>query len=290
VDELQGNPAREPGGQPAPPGADDHDLIPASARTRTRGRTERPRKPGYRIGPFYFVPEFGAVSRDDPWAHRKGEPRVFALFWSVYLMGSAMLTLFAIGSASIPTAAQYQIGSASMITMIAVGSTLLWPLVRLSQASPEHPVGATLADMFVLLAPMQIVIWPLPLLTHWPLEIVAGLSGLLAAWTLLIGVIVARGTASTDGVSRVLAMLACITLVATGPLLLSIVPQRAPAHEQPGPWMLSPLTGIWALVASPSGLRPRLSQTERLGVAAPALLAGVLALGLHVVARRPPGR
>lgn len=290
MDEPLGNPATDPAGQPA--GADNPDTDPMTRphRAETAAGPRAARKPGYRIGPFYFVPEFGAVSRDDPWAHRKGEPRVFALFWSVYLMGSAMLTLFAIGSASIPTAAQYQIGSAAMITMIALGSTVLWPLVRLSQASPDRPVGATLADMFVLLAPMQIVIWPLPLLTHWPLEITAALSGLLAAWTLLIGVIVARGIASSDGVSRVLAMISCITLVAAGPLLLSIVPQRAPAHEQPGPWMLSPLTGVWALVASPSGLSPRLSQIERMGVVAPALLAGVLALGLYVFSRRPPGR
>ena len=271
-------------------GSADTDLMTEQRRAPATGSPAPVRKPGYRIGPFYFVPEFGAVSRDDPWAHRKGEPRVFALFWSVYLMGAAMLTLFAIGSASIPTAAQYQIGSAAMITMIALGSTLLWPLVRLSQATPDRPVSATLADMFVLLAPMQIVIWPLPLLTRWPLEIVASLAGLLASWTLLIGVIVARGTASPNGVSRALAMLTCVTLVATGPLLLSLLPQRGPAHEQPGPWMLSPLTGIWALVASPGGLRPRLSQVERLGVVAPALLAGVMALGICIFGRRPPGR
>jgi len=290
VDEPQGNPATDPDGQPAHLGSADTDPMHGQRRAGSPSRPTAARKPGYRIGPFYFVPEFGAVSRDDPWAHRKGEPRVFALFWSVYLMGSAMLTLFAIGSASIPTAAQYQIGSAAMITMIALGSTLLWPLVRLSQASPDRPVSATLADMFVLLAPMQIVIWPLPLLTHWPLEIIASLAALLASWTLLIGVIVARGIASPHGVSRALAMLSCITLVATGPLLLSILPQRAPAHEHPGPWMLSPLTGIWALVAAPSGLRPRLTQVERLGVVAPALFAGVLALGIQIFARRPPGR
>jgi hypothetical protein len=86
-----------------------------------------------------------------------------------------------------------------MLVVVAVGMVVLWPMTRLSQASPaSHPASSSLADFFVVQAPIQIVVWPLTVLAHWPLDIVVGLAAMFAAWGVLTGGWVALGLSGPD--------------------------------------------------------------------------------------------
>lgn len=242
----------------------------------------QPRKPGIRIGPMTFVPEFSHRAGYDPWAHRKGEPRIFALLWSVYLMFSALGTIFAVRSLSVPTSQQYSFGAAALLTMVTIGCTLLWPAVRLSQSAPRLPGQAVIGDLIVVLVPVQVIIWPLPVLTHWPWEIAAGLSVMMTSWTLFVAVPLWRALRQNDAVERAITMLLIVAIVALGAGVLGLLRLRGVGGSLPAwLWLSSPVTGVWELVSAPSGLKPRMSQEEWSIVALPvvgALVWSMIAL------------
>ena len=243
------------------------------------------RRPAYRLGPMVFVPEFFRTGKGDPWAHRKGEPRFFALLWAVYLMVASLATIFAVRSLGVPTVAQYRAGATAMLTLVALGCSILWPMTRLSQASPRRPWSSVAADVLVLLLPVQAVIWPMPVLTGWPMPVVGWVCIMITSWTLLTGVVLAWGLGSRQAVDRTLAAAICIALAASGPLLLALWGIAGRAGDAPAwVWLSSPLTGVWELLRSPSGLRPSMNSVEKLGSTLPALLAGVLALATAATA------
>lgn len=138
--------------------------------------------------------EFEAATPSDPWAHRRGEPRVFAFFWTMYVLFAVAGSLTWVARFTTITASTYGPAARIMLVVVAVGMTVLWPMTRLSQATPRgHPVLSALLDLMVVQAPIQIVIWPLTILANWPHDIVFGLSTLLASWGVVTGGVVALG-------------------------------------------------------------------------------------------------
>jgi hypothetical protein len=187
----------------------------------------------------------------DPWAHRRGEPRVFALFWTLYVLlavGGSVLWVarFAAVSASYGPAARI------MLVVVSVGATILWPMVRLSQSAPREFIAShVLADVFVVLLPVQFVLWPLIILAGWPPGVVAGLVLQLCVWVLLVGAVLILGLSGTRiehvGESGMLAragwMLVILLIIGAGPLSFLMY---GLVHRKPPSWlpMMSPLTGI----------------------------------------------
>ena len=238
------------------------------------------RRREYRFGPVVFVPEFGS-SADDPWAHRKGEPRLFTLLWAIYLLIAAMGTIFATRTIGPPTPTSYRIGCLSMLSVVAIGGVVLWPAVRLSQRSPEHPFRAVGADLAVILLPTQTVVWPMPLLTHWPWDTTAAMALSLTAWVLAIGGVVARTVRRGPGAARGLVMLGICVAAFAGPALGLLGAARGMWSPRPG-LLASPLTASWALAETPANLAPVMTPIEWWAVLAPALAAAVIWVGaLH---------
>jgi len=220
----------------------------------------------------------------DPWAHRRGEPRVFAFLWTCYvLLAVAGSIAWASRFAALTTA----LGPAAriMLVVVAVGATILWPMVRLCQASPARDAPAhVLVDVLVVLAPVQLVLWPLAVLASWPLGIVGAIAALLSAWIALVGGILAIALggrpAGRPGDPILLArsawMLAILALVGAAPLMLLFL---AVWGHAPPPWLrlLSPLTAVPALTgAGIAGPQAPLSPSDWSAIACP--------LGLGVVA------
>jgi hypothetical protein len=245
------------------------------------------RKPGYRIGPFILVPEF-RTSADDPWAHRKGEPRLLALAWAMYLMGAALTTIFAVRSLGAPTPDRYSYGCRAMVIIVVVGLTVLWPMTRLSQAGPSRPVRATVLDLFAILAPVQAVIWPMAWLTNWWWDVVAGLNLMVAGWAVLAGSIVARGCASGSVAVRAGLTALAVALVGWAPAL-SLVSEAFGTPDLPGWWgLLSPLTATLALTAAPGNQSVGMSAGEWIAAGVP-LVLGVALLMWAGAGRRGRG-
>lgn len=185
----------------------------------------------------------------DDWSHRRGEPRVFALIWMLFLMCVTGLMFASISDAFYVSPTITRPAARGMILTTMAGLVLLWPAIRLSQQPAERPARSVLRDLFVLLVPAQAVIWPnaLPELADWPVDLLLALAGSFVAWSLLVGGLLALADAGRHaGHHRGLWMLA-VLLVALGAPLVAILTGSAgpalPDTPRPG-WMLSPLTSV----------------------------------------------
>ena len=235
--------------------------VPSEARQNRRWK---------RLGPLTWVPELG-VRHNDPWAHRKSEPRPLALLWSMYLMVAALVTIFRVKSLTMPTTGQFVFACRGMIVLSVIGSVVLWPALRLCQERPSRPRRAVLMDLAVILLPMQAVIWPMPLLTSWPWEVVLALQVLFVSWAALAAAILVRAFDSPSGLQRAGTALLCILLAAGAPVLIAMWPGGGTAPDGLG--MLSPISAAFRLVEAPNGLAPAMTPWEWLGCAWPALPA-----------------
>lgn len=239
----------------------------------------------------------GPLPPADPWAHRRGEPRVFAFLWTLYLLVAVGGSLLWLSRLTIISTSTYGPAARIMLLVVAAGATVLWPMVRLSQASPRgSPVRAALADIFVILFPMQMILWPLVMLAQWPLGIVGALALMCTLWVLLTGGLIALATSGPvvraphdRGLgARALWMAACIALVGAAPMLAFT------RHAISGPdarlpeWvpMLSPFTAVPALTGQGfSGPQKPVSAEQWRGLAAMAVPAAA-AWGLAIIRRR----
>lgn len=249
-----------------------------------------------RVGPMTWVPEL-SVRPGDPWAHRKGEPRPFAALWAVYLMASALLTIFALRSIGVPTTQQFVFACRCMLVMTSFGLAVLWPMVRLSQVFPSRGARSLLGDMAVLMLPVQALLWPMPLLTHWRFEVVAALALLLVSWMMLVsGVLMlayaggghGAGAGRTSVASRTGWMLLVIALAAVPGLVGALGP--APLNEGGAARVLllfSPVGGVFALTGAPSGLSPVMTSVEWLVAGLPAMVGGALWVLARAIRARP---
>lgn len=118
-----------------------------------------------------------------------------------------------------PNSATFTPGVRLMMICIAIGMMIGWPLMRLSQPVSPYPIRQTLLDLFVLFMLVQVVIWPLRLVTIWSPLRTAAIDATLGSWMFYIGAIVAAAISTSRPGVRALAMLACISIVLLGPAL-----------------------------------------------------------------------
>lgn len=234
----------------------------------------------------------------DPWAHRRGEPRLFAFLWTIYLLIAVGGSLLWLSRSTVISTSTYGPAARIMLLVVAAGATVLWPMVRLSQASPRgSAVRAALADVVVVLFPMQMILWPLVMLAQWPLGIVGALALMCTLWVLLTGGLIAIGTSggraarapsSRDLFVRAIWMAVCITIVSAAPTAALARRALSGPEAQVAAWvpMLSPFTAVPALTGQGfSGPQHPVSSTQWQGLSAIALPAAI-AWALAILRRR----
>lgn len=177
--------------------------------------------------------------RRDRWAHRRGEPRVFAALWAMYLFGSAVVALGASGMAGLVTADVYRPAARLMLGMLAFGIAVVWPMLRLSQEAPERPVRAFGADLLVVLLPTQVLLWTqaLPWMAAWPVGVVGATTVELGAWALVVSGLLALYFTLGAPLPRWLAMAGVLVTALAGPALVMLRGSDVPA----GPERFDPL-------------------------------------------------
>ncbi|CAG0988839.1 hypothetical protein PHYC_02175 [Phycisphaerales bacterium] len=235
--------------------------------------------------------------RQDPWAHRRGEPRTFAALWIAFLFASALVSLGAGGSLGLVATDVYRASARVLVVLAGVGIGVLWPMLRLSQEPPTHPHRAMVHDFIVVAAPLQAIAWPqvLPWMAAWPLPVVAALAAHFAAWSLIISAILALflERARHDPRSlRAARMGMIVALAAAAPVLRVCLGGLLDEDSRPDPPDLlltaSPITGGWEIARdrSWSGISARVS-TPQWGLLAGETAAGLAVWGIGgVVARR----
>lgn len=189
----------------------------------------------------------------DRWAHRRGEPRLFVLLWTSYLFAATILTLASVGGAGYVPPEVYRTAARILLVLLVAGMTVVWPMIRLSQASPERGGFApTVQDLLIVLAPAQAVVWPQWLLAGWSLEVVGALSAMLAAWGLLAGSVLALvlSMRPAGAGARVAWMVFFVALTLAGslPALLERADSLPDASSSGrAAWMLSPVTAVYEI-------------------------------------------
>jgi hypothetical protein len=141
---------------------------------------------------------FGRVpTRTVDWSHRRGEPRWFALWWTVFVLASSMIALASAGGPLRGSFESYQPALRVLLLVLGAGVALLWPATRLSQVPPEGGLAgaakAMVQDFIVVQVPVQAVLLPLVVLARWPTGVVLALSAHALAWGLLVGALLAVG-------------------------------------------------------------------------------------------------
>lgn len=145
-------------------------------------------------------------------------PRGLIFFAAVWLIASWMLTI-GLRAPVQPSSASYTPGVRMMMLCITIGAMMGWPLLRLSQRRSAAPIRQTLLDLIVIVALIQVVIWPLRLVTTWSAMRTAAIESALLGWLLLAGAVVASAVTTEKRGPRNLAMLACVAMCLLGPFL-----------------------------------------------------------------------
>jgi len=206
-----------------------------------------------RVRPFLsdeHRPDLDLFGRPAPtgrdWSHRRGEPRIFAFFWTLYLLLATIAAFWSVGAPGTSDLLALRPAARSVLAAISVGVGLLWPMTRLSQerpsARPARIARAVAQDTLVLVVPAQAIIWPQVAMAGWPVPVVGALAASLASWSLVVGALLALAL-STPRVRRGWWMLLFVALAGFGPLI-ALGPARALHQEAEFDWwwMTSPIT------------------------------------------------
>lgn len=207
----------------------------------------------------------GNTPRNHPdWSHRRGEPRVFTLLWMIYLMGSTVLMFSSMAMAISISPEITRPAARSMLIVMVVGFSILWPMVRFSQRHPSNTfVRDAIRDAVVIFIPMQAVVWPqtLPVLASWSISVIGAVTFLSLAWILVIAGIIAIGSSSIHrnngkDTIRVIWMLIIMLVVFLAPILgfLNLDAQLIDVDRPRVGWLLSPITGVIELTRDRSEL------------------------------------
>ena len=143
-------------------------------------------------------------------------PRGLIFLSSLWLVGS-WLAAIGVSPPVQPSSASYTPGVRLLLDCIVVGLIFGWPLLRLSQARCSWSIQRTALDVVVIAALVQIVVWPLRLVTPWSVTRMLAIDGVLVGWTALLGALLAVGGALPPR-GRTLTMVACAALGFAGPL------------------------------------------------------------------------
>ena len=208
---------------------------------------------------------FGKVPKKHrDWSHRRGEPRMFAIFWMVYLMGATVLMFSSMARAFSISTGVTRPAARTMLVVVFFGIVVLWPMVRISQQiGGRSHVGFVLRDIFVLVIPLQAVLWPqtFDILASWPVSVVLALTLFSLAWVLVIAGIIALAMGSIERAEngsalRGIWMLLFLLIAAAAPLVgLLGMSGKVIGIDQPRVgWLLSPISGVLELTRDRSGL------------------------------------
>ena len=153
-------------------------------------------------------------------------PRGLIVLCCIWIAASWIM-LFGVRPPVQPVSSSYadNVTMMSMLTML--GITIAWPLLRTSGPPFNAPIRQTCLDMLVLACGVEIVFWPLRLLTNWSVGQTGAIVLVITLWILLYGSIIWLGAGTPRPRRRALAM-AIAVLLSLGGLVI--------ARDQPDIW------------------------------------------------------
>ena len=149
---------------------------------------------------FWKLRVEGGAARD-PWAHRRGEPRTFALLWMFFMVAAIFVSLAPAGASSLMSVDTYKPTARALAALMAAGVGVVWPMLRLSQVRPLRPMRALVQDIPIVLVPVgaMCAAQTAPWMAGWPIEVSIAMFAAMSAWTLVVGGVMLNTFASETG-------------------------------------------------------------------------------------------
>ncbi len=189
----------------------------------------------------------------------------------IFLLVSTLFVFMNLGDPVRVTAEGYRQGARMLITVISIGITVLWPMLRLCQMSAigGGPV-VVVKDLVIMLVPLQAVLWPQAIITGWTVTSVAATAVVTVSWALIVGAMLAvalgKGRATrtfetaldadrkvVPGVERTLWMVSILAVVGAGPMILMCIQAIGGTTSEDLELLLrmsSPWTAPWELLSN----------------------------------------
>lgn len=193
---------------------------------------------------------FGRSPKDRPdWSHRRGEPRVFALLWIIFLMIVTFWMFDSSGAFAGFDPMAFRPAAREGLMLMMVGVCAFWPAMRLSQSLPDAPRAAIGKDLLIVGFTTQALVWPQIWLSELGVVVTLALAAAVGGWVVLTGAFLAialGGKGSTTrrgvGLTMCLALLGAGAVIAASNRTGSGDPLRSRAV-----WMGSPMTAIYEI-------------------------------------------
>lgn len=219
---------------------------------------------------------------------------MFALLWIAYVFTAVAGSVLWLATAGRYTATGYGPAARIMLIVLMAGVVLVWPMTRLSQLRPAKSgraagglgggvLTSVLLDVWVVLLPVQLVIWPLLYIASWPMRVIGPVAVVFVLWTLVAGgvqaIALTSGKPDVDrngrprSAGRTLAMLVLVVASMSAPAAIGVLGASTPSWVM----MLSPFTSLPALTGTGlSGPPGPVSPEQRLALTGlGALVAGL---------------
>lgn len=253
------------------------------------------------------APEAASTPEPDSLARPLFVPRGLVMLAALWVF-TAWILLFGLRPPVQPQTASYGPTLEILFASIGVGVAIGWPLLRLSARPSSAPVLQSMLDALALMILLQVVVWPLRLVSSWTLPRTWMIVGAICVAVLLSGAVLAMTSSAQRRRTRTNAMIACVAL-AVLPVGVALVGEmiaptgspdfaESPATEGAGTWraateFLVPFSApvLLSRCAEAVPLDPTAAEWGllRLGGGACAV-AWVAAIGLRALARKLPLR
>lgn len=148
-------------------------------------------------------------------------PRGLVMLSALWVFSSWIL-LFGLKPPVQPQAASYGPTLEILFASIGVGIAIGWPLLRLSARPSSAPLMQSIFDGFAIVVLLQVVVWPLRLVSSWSLARTWLVIAAITVAVLLAGAVLALTQASARPRVRTRAMIALVT-AAMLPIAIGVV-------------------------------------------------------------------
>ncbi|RLS89716.1 MAG: hypothetical protein DWI09_03275 [Planctomycetota bacterium] len=167
------------------------------------------------------VPDEHSDARHDDSARPLFIPRALVMLSSLWVF-LCWILLFGFRPPVQPQAASYGPSIQMLFLLIGVGIAIGWPLLRLSARPSSAPFAQAAIDGISIFVLMQVVVWPLRLVTSWTLARAVAVDAALAAAIMLSAALLASTQSSPLPRRRTWAMVIAVALV-LGPAMADIL-------------------------------------------------------------------
>jgi hypothetical protein len=135
----------------------------------------------------------------------------------------AWVTLFGFSPPVQAQSSSYGPSIQLLFATIGVGIAIAWPMLRLAGRASSVPLTQSIFDGLAILVLLQVVLWPLRLVTAWSLSRTIALDAVLALTIVSTGALLSLASASSRPRTRTFAMMVLVAIALGPPLFRATV-------------------------------------------------------------------